>query len=144
MGSFCPKYTRPELQKYRGVIFHDNEQWCKIWINTDLMVSNMAWGIEWTFITALKSLKFFLKTDIRNLVNFYVASRKSENLHFDGLILSKKYNVLDEKVRKSSVSWHWRITQRKANSWEICIFCVMQYTCSSHWKVLLQCWENFW
>ena len=22
MGSFCPKYSRFELQKYRGVIFH--------------------------------------------------------------------------------------------------------------------------
>ena len=26
MGSFCPKYTRFELQKYRGVIFHDTRQ----------------------------------------------------------------------------------------------------------------------
>ena len=26
MGPFCPKYTRFELQKYRGVIFHDTEQ----------------------------------------------------------------------------------------------------------------------
>ena len=26
MGSFCPKYTRFELQKYRGVVFHDTER----------------------------------------------------------------------------------------------------------------------
>ena len=26
MDSFCPKYTSFELQKYRGVIFHDTEQ----------------------------------------------------------------------------------------------------------------------
>ena len=26
MGSFCPKYVRFELKKYRGVIFHDTEQ----------------------------------------------------------------------------------------------------------------------
>ena len=26
MGSFCPKYTRFELQKYRGVIVHDTDQ----------------------------------------------------------------------------------------------------------------------
>ena len=26
MGSFCPKYTRSELQKYRGVFFHDTER----------------------------------------------------------------------------------------------------------------------
>ena len=26
MGSFCPKYMRFELKKYRVVIFHDTEQ----------------------------------------------------------------------------------------------------------------------
>ena len=26
MGYFCPKYMRFDLKKYRGVIFHDNEQ----------------------------------------------------------------------------------------------------------------------
>ena len=26
MGYFCPKYMRFELEKYRGVIFHDTEQ----------------------------------------------------------------------------------------------------------------------
>ena len=45
-----------------------------------------------------------LKNDIRNLVNFHASSRKSENLHFDGLVLSKAYKVLDEKVQKSYVS----------------------------------------
>ena len=45
-----------------------------------------------------------LKYDIRNLVNFHVSSHKSENLHFDGLVLSKEYKVLDEKIQKSYVS----------------------------------------
>ena len=57
MSYFCPKYLRFELQKYRRVIFHDTEQWCKIWINPDLVVSKMTWRIGWTFIRALKSLK---------------------------------------------------------------------------------------
>ena len=26
MGSFCPTYTRFELQKYKRVIFHDTEE----------------------------------------------------------------------------------------------------------------------
>ena len=47
-----------------------------------------------------------LKNDIRNLVNFHATSRKSENLHFNGLALSKAYTVLDEKVQKSYVSRH--------------------------------------
>ena len=44
-----------------------------------------------------------LKIDIRNLVNFHANSRKSENLHFDGLLLPKAYKVSDEKVQKSYV-----------------------------------------
>ena len=53
---FCPKYVRFALKKYRGVIFHDTEWWCKIWINPDLVVSKMAWGIGWTFNRAPRSL----------------------------------------------------------------------------------------
>ena len=45
-----------------------------------------------------------LKNKIRNLVHFYASSQKSENLHFDGLLFSKAYKVLDEKVQKSYVS----------------------------------------
>ena len=45
-----------------------------------------------------------LKNEIRNLVNFYASSHKTENVHFDGLVLSKAYKVLDEKVKKSYVS----------------------------------------
>ena len=44
-------------------------------------------------------LTLWLKNDITNLVNFHVSHRKSENLHFDGLLLSKACIVLDEKVQ---------------------------------------------
>ena len=45
-----------------------------------------------------------LKNDIRNLIDFHARSRKSENLHFDELVLPKACEVLDEKVQKSYVS----------------------------------------
>ena len=45
-----------------------------------------------------------LKNDTRNLVNFHASSQKSENAHFDGIVLSKAYKVLDEKVQKTYVS----------------------------------------
>ena len=44
------------------------------------------------------------KNDLRNLVNFHASSRKSGNLHFDGLLLAKAYKDLDEEVQKSHVS----------------------------------------
>ena len=45
-----------------------------------------------------------LKNNIRNLVNFHGSSRKSENLHFDRILLSKAYGDLDEKIQKGYVS----------------------------------------
>ena len=45
-----------------------------------------------------------LKNDIKNSLNFHANSSKSENLRFDGLVLSKAYKVLDKKVHKSYVS----------------------------------------
>ena len=42
-----------------------------------------------------------LKNDLRNLVNSHASSRKSGNLHFDGLLLSKSYKDLGEKVMQS-------------------------------------------
>ena len=35
MRSFWAKYILFELKNYRGVIFHDTEEWCKIWRRTD-------------------------------------------------------------------------------------------------------------
>ena len=40
-----------------------------------------------------EKLTFSLKNDMRKVVNFNPSSRKSENLHFDGLLLQKVCNV---------------------------------------------------
>ena len=60
-----------------------------------------------------------LKNDIRAFVNFHASSQKSENLHFDGLLLSKAYKDLGEKVQKSYVSWHWRVMQSLKKNWPL-------------------------
>ena len=44
-----------------------------------------------------------LKNDVRYLFNFYASSRKPGKLPFDGLLLSKAYEDLNEKVQKSYV-----------------------------------------
>ena len=40
-----------------------------------------------------EKLTFGSKNDMRNLVNFNASSGKSENLHFDMLLLSKIYYI---------------------------------------------------
>ena len=37
IGFFCWKYIQFQLKKYRGVMSHDTEEWCKIWRKTDLL-----------------------------------------------------------------------------------------------------------
>ena len=37
IGSFCWKYLKFQLKKYRGVMSHDTEEWCKIWRKTNLL-----------------------------------------------------------------------------------------------------------
>ena len=45
-----------------------------------------------------------LENLIRNLVNFHASSQKSENLHFDWILLTKVYKDLDKKIQKSYAS----------------------------------------
>ena len=40
IGSFCWKYIKFQLRKYRGVVPHDNEDWCKIWRKSALLFQN--------------------------------------------------------------------------------------------------------
>ena len=94
MGYFCPKYMRFELKKYRGVIFHDTEQWCKIWINPDLVVSKMAWGIGWTFIRALKSCTLMGSFCPKHMCN-----------------------VSARKFHRNYVSWNWTVMQYLKKNW---------------------------
>ena len=58
-----------------------------------------------------------LKKDKRNLVNFRARSGKSENSHYDGILLPKAYIVIDEKLQKSYLSLHWRAMQSLKKNW---------------------------
>ena len=40
MGSFWAKYILFKLKKYRGVIFHENKEGCKIWRGINLLFQN--------------------------------------------------------------------------------------------------------
>ena len=51
-----------------------------------------------------KKLALGCKNDITNLVNCNTSTGKSENLHFDVLLLSIAYRVLAKKVQKSYLS----------------------------------------
>ena len=51
------------------------------------------------------------------LVTFHVNSRKSEILHFDGLLLSKSYKISAKRKQKRYLSWRWRVMQSFKKNW---------------------------
>ena len=40
-----------------------------------------------------------------------------KHLHFNGLLLTKVYNVWAKKVQKSYVWWHWRLMENSKENW---------------------------
>ena len=87
MDSFWAKYKLFELKKYRGVIFHENEEGLQNLERSWLVVSKLAEGIWQILSWVLKSCKDF---------------------HFNGLLLSKVYIVWAKKVQRNSLSWNWK------------------------------------
>ena len=56
IGPFRAKYISLDLKKYRGVIFHDTEESCKIWRKTDMMnLANFHQSIQVSKICTLMS-----------------------------------------------------------------------------------------
>ena len=93
MTSFCPKYVF-QLEHFRGLC---------------VMTLKGVAKFKEKLICGLKNV-------IRNFVNSHASSQKSENLHFDWILLSEAYKDLDEKVQKSYVSCHW-IVWKKTDTW---------------------------
>ena len=89
IGSLWPKYILFELRKYRGVIFHDTEEFCKFWIKTD----------QWFEKIHEKFGKFSPE---------HLKLSKLE-LWWDPFVQSRK--------GMSYVSWQWRITHNLKRNW---------------------------
>ena len=72
MACFWPKYIMFELSKYRGVLFDDIQDWCKVWRKTDLCFqkwhdeigkfspehvrNSKNWDFYWVFLSKVEYL----------------------------------------------------------------------------------------
>ena len=126
-------------------MFDGTEYWCKNWWKTDLCFQKWyKWfgkfspehskgsklELWWdSFIQSRKcmNLKFTGKLcvmtmkndakDLRNLTNFDLSTQKSQKLHFNGLPLTKLYNVWAKKVQMIYVWWYWILMQILMENW---------------------------
>ena len=89
VGSLWPKYIMFELQKYRGVIFHDTEELCKFWRKTDLWFEKRLEKFGKISPEHLKRSKLGLWWDP------FAQSRKGMTLKFTGELCVMAMNWID-------------------------------------------------
>ena len=70
----------------------------------------MIWNLKRNWLVILK-----LTWAIWRIVT--QAFENLKNLHFNGLLLTKVYNVWAKKVQRSYVWWHWRLMQNLKENW---------------------------
>ena len=86
MCYFCQKYIMFDTKNYRGVVYRNTEEKCKTWLGTDLRVEK--WHEEFE--------------------ECWTNTWKSQNLHFNGLRLTKIQNVLAKKIQRSYALLYWQ------------------------------------
>ena len=68
-----------------------------------------------------------LKYDMRNLVNFNLPNHwKVQKFNFNGLFLSKVYEVWAKKIQRSYLSWYWTVIQNLKKPWPCGFKCGMR------------------
>ena len=55
----------------------------------------------------------------KNLVNFDLSTRNSQNFYFNWFLLTKVYNVWRKKVQRNYLSWYWRVMQNLKKNWSV-------------------------
>ena len=111
MGSFWTKYIMFELKKYRGVMFHDNEKWSKIWRKTDF------WFGKWRKEFGKVLPEHSEVSKLRLLWDSFIQSRKCISLKFTGelcIMTMKNDSKFEEELtcRFKIDTTIWRILTR--------------------------------
>ena len=71
---------------------HNTDEWCKVWRGTD----------------------FYFEKWLEEFGEFW---HNTQNLHFNGLLLTKVYNIWAKKVQSSYASLYWKLMQTLKEKW---------------------------
>ena len=110
-GCFWLKYIMFELKKYRGVIFHDTREWCKIWRNSDLWFGKWCQEFHKFLSEHMKISKLGL------FLGCFIHSRKCMSLNLTGeLCVMTMKN--DTKLEKE-LTWQFKIDIRNLTNFDL-------------------------
>ena len=121
----CAKYITTDLKKYRGVIFHDIQELCKIWRKTDW------WFAKWN----------------EKFDNFHQNTWKCQNWEFDGILLLKVENtctkIYREVMANNTEEWwkNWRGIILLFQNWGIWRIWTKHLKVSEIWTLMV---GSFW
>ena len=104
IGSYCAKYLMFNLKNYRGVIFCDTEEWCKIWRKTNLWFGKLHEAFDKFSPEHLKMSKLGLWWDP------FFQSRKCMSLTF-----TEEFCVMaikNDAKFKEELTCHFKIDMR--------------------------------
>ena len=110
IGSLREKYVMFDLKKYRGVIFHDTREWCKIWRKTDL------WFGKWHEEFGKFSPEHTKFSKLGLSLDPFIQSRKCVSLKLKGelcVMIMKN----DAKFEIES-TWHFKIDMRNLTNFD--------------------------
>ena len=107
IGSLWPKYIVFELQKYRGVIFHDTDELCKFWRNTDL------WFEKWHEKFSPEHLKV---SKLGLWWDYFNQSRKGMILKFTGELCVMA--MTNNAKFKEELTCHFKIDTRNLTNFD--------------------------
>ena len=93
IGSYCVKYLIFDLKKYRGVIFHDNEDWRQIIRKNDL------WFWKWHEDFVKFSPEHSKVSKLKLWWDPFVQSRKCMSLKFTGVLCVMKMKMIQKLNR---------------------------------------------
>ena len=142
-----------ELNKYRGVTFDGSEYWWKIWRKNDLCFQNMrnlahfhqsmfGSGVftgEFCVMKMKNDAKFEDEMTCQFKIDLGIwriltwTLKKLKNLHFNGLLLTKVYNIWARKSKEelclmalnTEAKFQWKMTcafwKFSFTAWEIAI-----------------------
>ena len=123
MGSFNPKLKKYKLKIHRGVICHDNEEWCKIWRGIDLSFQNWHEEFDEFWPEHLKVSKIFIlmcffwakyilfelkSADELSLMKLNMDTKFGQELSCHFKIDKRNLTIFDLSTRKSKrLSLYW-------------------------------------
>ena len=131
MRSFWAKYILFKIKKYRRVIFHDAEEWYKIWWGINLLFQNWheEFGKYWPEHSRVPKMltlmgSFWTKYTLFELkkytgVIFHGNEKWCKILRKTDLWFEKWHEKFGKfsPIQRSYMSWQWRMMQNLKRNW---------------------------